>query len=78
LLWKRYKSINLRLTFFILFIRLMLFLLLILVDVVFVEVDVHELEDVEDVFVDVDDAVLDDVVVRIVAAVVGVSRRCHC
>jgi len=56
-------------------------LLFILVDVVFVKVDVHELEDVEDVFVDVvdvDDAVLDDVVVRIVAAVVGVSRRCHC
>jgi len=57
----------------------MLFLLLILVDVVFVEVDVHELEDVVDVFVDVDDAVLDDdVVVRIVVAVVDVSRRCHC
>jgi len=43
---------------------------------VFVEVDVHELEDVDDVFVD---AVLDDdVVVRIVVAVVGVSRCCHC
>jgi len=51
-------------------------LLLILVYVVFVEVDVHELEDVDDVFVD---AVLDDdVVVRIVVAVVDVSRRCHC
>jgi len=54
----------------------LLLLLLILVYVVFVEVDVHELEDVDDVFVD---AVLDDdVVVRIVVAVVDVSRCCHC